>query len=224
MHNRNLFLLFSAGAGVIGLAVLVPVLQHQQVLRQHAQWPSQPLPTQAYGNSYFPTTNPAETANGNITTTLPPEGKAYQAPNDTIPPTVTITSPQNGSQVQAVLSLSMVDNAVCSPKRLTILIDPASSSFRRKLSMPHISSSEDRYGPSCVLVPARVLPHTLSGAALASVLAPSSAFPLKSRGHAYHSPTSPAPPRTPLDCPTCSLSCAHSSVVGSAPIACATLA
>src|SRR5260221_430172 len=83
----------------------------------------------------------------------------------------------------------MVDNSVFSPKRLTILIDPAYSSFIRKLSMPHISSSEDLYGPSCVLVPARVLPHTLSGAALASLLAPSSAFPLKSRGHAHHSPT-----------------------------------
>jgi hypothetical protein len=83
--------------------------------------------------------------------------------------------------VVAVLSLSMVDNSEFSPKRLTILIDPAYSSFIRKLSMPHISSSEDLYGPSCVLA------HTLSGAALASLLAPSSAFPLKSRGHAYHS-------------------------------------
>jgi hypothetical protein len=91
MNNRNLFLLFSAGAVVIGLAVLVPVLQHQQVLRQQAQGPSQQLPTQAYPNPFFPTTNPAETANGNVTITLPPEGKAYQAPNDTIPPTVTIT-------------------------------------------------------------------------------------------------------------------------------------
>jgi hypothetical protein len=90
--------------------------------------------------------------------------------------------------------------------------------------MPHISSSEDLYGLSYVLVPARVLPHTLSGAALASLLAPSSVFPLKSRGHAHHSPTSPAPPRTPLDCPACRLSCAHSSVVEPAPIACATLA
>ena len=90
-----------------------------------------------------------------------------------------------------VLSLSMVDNSVFSPKRLTILIDPAYSPFIRKLSMPHISSSEDLYGPSCVLVPVRVLPHTLSGAALASLPAPSSAFPLKSRGYAHHSPASP---------------------------------
>jgi hypothetical protein len=44
--------------------------------------------------------------------------------------------------------------------------------------MPHISSSEDLYGPVCVRVPARVLPHTLSGAALASLLAPSSVLPL----------------------------------------------
>ena len=47
--------------------------------------------------------------------------------------------------------------------------------------MPHISSSEDLYGPSYVLVPAGVLAHTLSGAALASLLAPSSAFPHTSR-------------------------------------------
>ncbi len=57
--------------------------------------------------------------------------------------------------------------------------------------MPHISSSEDRYGPSCLHIPARALPPPLTGAALASFLAPSSAFPLKRKGHALHSPTSP---------------------------------
>ncbi len=107
MNNRNLLLLFSVGAIVVVLAVLVPVLQQKQVLRQQAQGLSQPLPTQAYRNPFFPPTNPAETTNGNVTVTLPPEGKAYQAPNDTIPPTVTFTSPQNGSQVQVNTSVTL---------------------------------------------------------------------------------------------------------------------
>jgi hypothetical protein len=54
-----------------------------------------------------------------------------------------------------------------------------------------------------MLVPACVLPHTFSGAALAFLLAPSSAFPLKSRDQATQGPPSAAPPRTPLDCPIC---------------------
>ena len=45
-----------------------------------------------------------------------------------------------------------------------------------------ISNSEDDDGPSCVRVPARGLPPALSGAALASLLAPSSAFLLTRRG------------------------------------------
>src|SRR6266567_677253 len=60
----------------------------------------------------------------------------------------------------------------------------------RKLSLPPISSSEDVYDPSCLLVLIRGLPP-LSGAALASWLAPSSAFPLTRRDHPLQSPPSP---------------------------------
>src|SRR6266700_6385635 len=105
MNNRNLFLLFSASAVVIGLAVLVPLLQQQQVLRQHAQGPSQPLPSQVYRNPFYPTATPPTT--GNVQLSVPPEGKAYQAPNDTIAPTVTITSPQIGSKVQANATVTL---------------------------------------------------------------------------------------------------------------------
>jgi len=41
-------------------------------------------------------------------------------------------------------------------------------SFLSTLPIPLIPSSEDRYGPACVLVPARGLPHTHSGTAVAS--------------------------------------------------------
>src|SRR5579864_870913 len=63
-------------------------------------------------------------------------------------------------------------------------------SFIKELSLLPISNSEDLYGPSCVLVPARFLSHPLSGAALAFLLAPSSAFPLQSRSCAHHGATS----------------------------------
>ncbi len=56
--------------------------------------------------------------------------------------------------------------------------------------MPHLSSSENRYGASCVRVPARGLPHPLSGNALVSLPAPSTAFPLKSRSRGHHGTTS----------------------------------
>jgi hypothetical protein len=75
MNNRNLLLLFLAGAVVIGLAVLVPVLQNRQELRQHAQGPSQSLPTQAYLNPFYPTTNPTTT--GNVRLPIPPEGQDF---------------------------------------------------------------------------------------------------------------------------------------------------
>src|SRR5258708_23038157 len=60
----------------------------------------------------------------------------------------------------------------------------------RKLSLPPISNSEDRYGPSCVLVPARGLSPLLSGAALASLLVPSPTFLLTRRGQAQQAPPS----------------------------------
>ncbi len=42
--------------------------------------------------------------------------------------------------------------------------------------------------------------------------------PSHSRGRVIHSLTQRLKPRTPLDCPACRLSCAHSSVVGPAPL------
>src|SRR6266705_258216 len=52
---------------------------------------------------------------------------------------------------------------------------------KRKLSMLPISNSEDCYGHSDCLVPARVLPPPRPGAALASFLETSSASSLTSR-------------------------------------------
>jgi hypothetical protein len=56
----------------------------------------------------------------------------------------------------------------------------------RKLSLFLIASSEDRNDRSYVLVLARRLPSTFSGAALASLLAASSALSLQSRSCAHH--------------------------------------
>jgi hypothetical protein len=70
----------------------------------------------------------------------------------------------------------------------------------RKLSLPPISNSEDRDGPSCVRVPARGLSPLRSGAAVASYLAPSSGFPFTRWGQAQHAPPSaqaPLPRRLP---------------------------
>src|SRR5260370_17385223 len=52
--------------------------------------------------------------------------------------------------------------------------------------MLQISIGEDSYDASCVL--AFVLPHTLSGTALSSVLDPSLPSPLESSGAAHRSP------------------------------------
>jgi hypothetical protein len=67
-----------------------------------------------------------------------------------------------------VLPLSMVDNTVFSLSGFTILIAPAYASSIRRLSTPHLASSDDQYGSAVVLGPACVLPLTLSSAALAS--------------------------------------------------------
>ena len=72
--------------------------------------------------------------------------------------------------------------------------------------MPPTSSSEDRYGLSSVPVLARGLLHPLSDAALAFLLAASSAFPLTSRAETHHGAPSAASPRCPDDCPACRLS------------------
>ena len=80
------------------------------------------------------------------------------------------------------------------------------------------SRREDPYGLLCVLVLALVRTHSLPGAALSPVLAPSLPSPLKSRSSASHGPPSPAPPRTPRDCPVCCLSSTFSAVVGPSPL------
>src|SRR5437016_5068231 len=63
-----------------------------------------------------------------------------------------------------------------------------------ELSLLPISNSEDRSGPSGVRVLARGLPPALSGAALASLLVPSSTFLLTRKGQAHDAPSSPEAP------------------------------
>src|SRR6266851_3836261 len=109
MNKKNLLLLFSAGAFVIVLIVLASVVRNRQDIRERAQGPDHALPTTAYRNPHFPTTNPVPS--GKITITPPPEGQAYKAPNDTIPPTVTITSPHNGSQIQSNSTVTLTATA-----------------------------------------------------------------------------------------------------------------
>src|SRR6266487_243581 len=64
----------------------------------------------------------------------------------------------------------------------------------KELSLLPISNSEDRYGPSCVRVPARGLPPAFSGEARASLLVPFSAFLLTRRGQAHDAPSSAQAP------------------------------
>src|SRR5215470_11017560 len=69
----------------------------------------------------------------------------------------------------------------------------------RKLSLPHLSSSEVSYDYSCDFVRVGVLPP-LSGTALAPWLAPSSVYPCTRRGQAQRAPPSaetPLPRRLP---------------------------
>jgi hypothetical protein len=87
---------------------------------------------------------------------------------------------------EVVQRFKVVDNSDNSPTRLTAWETLLLLPLERSSPSPHFSNSEDRYGPSCVRVPARVLSHPLSGAALAFFLAPSSAFPLQSRSCAHH--------------------------------------
>jgi hypothetical protein len=113
----------------------------------------------------------------------------------------------------------VVDNSDFSANRLTARETRLILAFQGVLMLP-ISSSEDSYGASCVRVPARGLPSPLSGAALASLLAFFSAFPLTRRGQAHHAPPpAEAPhsrrlPRLPpllrqlVSCGTCTRACA----------------
>jgi len=80
-----------------------------------------------------------------------------------------------------------------------------------------ISSSEDPYAPTFVFTPALVLLHSLPVMALAPFLAPSLSSPLEHCGVAHRGPTSPAPPRSPRDCPACCLASTLSSGVEPAP-------
>src|SRR5258706_11549654 len=102
MKNKNLFLIFSASAVVVLLAIIVPVLQNRQEVRQHAAGiPSQVnLPSQSYRNPYY-YNGRGQTQLPPVTVTLPPENQRFLAPNDTIPPQLTITAPVNGATMQA---------------------------------------------------------------------------------------------------------------------------
>ncbi len=86
-----------------------------------------------------------------------------------------------------VLPLTTVDNSDLAPTRLTAQMALLMIS---QLFLPHLSNSEDRYGLSCVRVPARRLPPALSGAAGASLLVPSSAFLLTRGSQAQQAPPS----------------------------------
>jgi hypothetical protein len=110
MNKNNLILLFSSGAVVVILAVLVPVVQNLQEVREHAAgFPTQAvLPTQVSSNPYFTSTNITHPP---VTITLPSEGQRYQAPNDAISPTLTITSPQNGTMVRATSTVTITASA-----------------------------------------------------------------------------------------------------------------
>src|SRR6266566_4006981 len=111
MNNKNLVLLFSAVAIVAGLAVLVPVLQNRQEIRQHAQGPDHPLPSQAWRNPHYNEANETNPTNPSVTITLPPEQNRYQAPNDMIPPQLTITNPQSNATVQSNSTVTIATNA-----------------------------------------------------------------------------------------------------------------
>jgi transposase-like protein len=81
-----------------------------------------------------------------------------------------------------VQRFTVVENSDFSPTRLTAWETLLIIAYRKELSLLPISNSEDHDGLSCVCVPARLLPHPLSGAAVASLLVPSSAFLLLRRG------------------------------------------
>jgi IS1 family transposase len=104
---------------------------------------------------------------------------------------VEFSTMSDGSAVSKVLPLTTVDNSDFAPTRLT-----AHPTLLRisKLFLPHLSSNEDSDGPSCIHVPARGLSLPFAGAALASVLVPSSVFLLTSRGQAQHAPPSAQAP------------------------------
>jgi hypothetical protein len=63
-----------------------------------------------------------------------------------------------------------------------------------ELFLPHLSNSEDSYGPSCTRVPARGLSPACSDAARASLLVPFSAFLHKRCGQAQQAPPSAQAP------------------------------
>ena len=97
MKNKNtLLVIFGASLLVLVLTITVSVAGQKQELREHAVgFPSQEgLPNQTWRNPYSNTNHPL------LTITLSPENMRYKAPNNTIPPTLTITSPQNGTVVQ----------------------------------------------------------------------------------------------------------------------------
>jgi hypothetical protein len=115
-----------------------------------------------------------------------------------------------------VQRLTVVENSPISPPCLTPFLDPVSPSFSRAHHAHHFKW-RGLDGLSCLLVLARGLPPPLSGAALASLLASSSAFPFTSRGQAQRAPPSAAPPRCPDDGPACRHASPASSGAGPVP-------
>src|SRR5947209_17761027 len=75
-----------------------------------------------------------------------------------------------------VLPLSVVDNSVFSPNRLTVLSTLFLLLYKKASLLP-ISSGEDSSDASCVLAPALVCPPVLSRAAVFPLLAPSWSCP-----------------------------------------------
>jgi Bacterial Ig domain len=97
INKTKRFMLFSAGALAIVLALLVPVLRQQQILHQQAagREHSFPLPT-----TLLRTPSAQDTFRATHLT-FPWPSHPYLSPNDTTAPSLTITQPLNGATVQA---------------------------------------------------------------------------------------------------------------------------
>ena len=116
-------------------------------------------------------------------------------PADLLPPSRIFQNPIEYSE-RWVQPLSVVDNSVFSPNRLTVLSTLFILLYKEASLLP-ISSGEDSYDASCVLAPALVCPHVLSRAAVFRLLAPSWSCPVGSSNQAY-----PAPPPSQATLPT----------------------